>query len=119
LSDQLAKQLDRHLFLAFDSDSAARYRLMKRGWKDFIDSDHPDTECATEMAAEAVIYLGINDWSWIDEPRLIIGVIAFLRTHYNHPPRRTLQSLAEILEDFPVSEAQLRKWFDEAFPTPF
>jgi hypothetical protein len=116
LSDRLAKSFDRFLHTAIGTDSAARRRLMKLGWKEFIDTEHPETDSPAEMAAAAVIYLGVNNHCWSHEPCLIIAALGFLREHCGHDPGTDIQILSNNLKAHPVNEEEVHRWFREAFP---
>ena len=94
MSDRLAKSFDRHLSVALGNDRAAKKRLLARGWKDFVNSDHPDTNNPAEMASHAVVYLGIHQNSWMKEPVLITAVLAFLREESGEAPMLDLKLLA-------------------------
>jgi hypothetical protein len=118
LSDQLAKSFDRYLFLEVERDILARRRLIRSGWKDFIDSDRPETNSPAVMAAEAIIYMGVRDGCWSHEPKLVIAALAFLKKHYGYEPQVSLAELGQVLRETPVVENKIRNWCLRAFPTP-
>jgi hypothetical protein len=116
LCDRLAKSFDQFLHAAIGSDKKVRGRFLSRGWKDFINSDRPETNSAAEMAAAAVLYLGVHNSSWLNEPILIKSAIAFLRHHLGHDPQIDLADLAKILKTNPVKSQDVYAWFIMAFP---
>jgi hypothetical protein len=116
LSDALAKSFDLHLFLAVENHTAARRRLNRLGWKDFINSERPETNSPADMAAEAILYIGVHDGCWADEPHLIKAALAFLKHHYSENPALPLSQLADALKEVPVSPEKIRAWCRGAFP---
>jgi hypothetical protein len=115
LSDRLAKSFDKYLFLAVENNTSARIRLLRLGWKEFVDSEHPETTSPAEMAAEAILYIGVHDDCWVDESLLIFAALAFLKEHYQEEPRLPIQHLADALKQVPVNADKVRAWCRGAF----
>lgn len=117
MSDRLAKAFDRHLAAALENDKPARTRLLKRGWKQFVTTDRPETASANEMAVAAIMYIGVEEGAWVKEPRLIQAAISFASLHHDHKPDVPVPDLAKAIDAIPVDKAKVRDWFDRAFPT--
>jgi hypothetical protein len=88
---------------------------MKSGWKDFVDTDHPDTNCPREMASAALLYLGFEADCWKDETSLIIAVFAFLKEHCGNPIL-DYKTLSVLIKKTPVVSSEIVAWFKEAYP---
>ncbi|HZK79871.1 MAG TPA: hypothetical protein VFC46_02365 [Humisphaera sp.] len=116
MSDRLAKSFDRHLAIALDIDKDARRRLMRRGWKEFVNSEHPDTNSPAEMASHAVLYLGTHNGQWSKEPKLIIAALAFLKDETKQGPKLDIKTLVPLLGESPVNHDKIHHWFAESFP---
>jgi hypothetical protein len=116
MSDRLAKSFDRHLAEVVKNDRHARRRLLNRGWKEFINTERPDTNSPAEMAGNAVTYLGLHDSRWMDEPQLIVSVFAFLKEQTGLECALEPKGLGDLLKKKPVVEQEVLDWFKQAFP---
>ena len=111
-TDRLVKEL--HLRLA---TKLKPWQLRQCGWFDFRDLDRPDDCDAAAIAAEAVLYTGIDaDGNWTGVTDFLMAVFAFLKEFAGATPTETdARDLKSILDEKPVRGDALREWFDRVY----
>ena len=101
--EQSTEQLLRNLTVdLFAELSNAEVKVM--GWAQYRDFDHAQTCIATELAADAFIYLGFDrQEGWRRNPGLIRAILAFMERYYQgaQPGRQELLELKQLIEANP------------------
>ena len=107
--DSLAKALYPYLSVDFPAEG-----LRQRGWIDFIQFDHPDTQNAVEMGCAAFLYLFREEEEYRTRLHGLSRVAAYVcgQTKGPMPTAEAIREAGAILEAQELDEAALRAWFD-------
>lgn len=121
MSDALAKSFYQSVLVAVPSEERVlRKQFREAGVLDFVNVERPETEDPGELAAAAVLYLGIGSHGEFGPlgQKVVQASIAFMGKH--HPKRPTAEKVARlglILEENPINPGRLRAWFQSTYPT--
>ena len=106
--DALLKSLLRNL-----ADLIRPSDLRSWGWWDFVDFDHEGTTAPT-LAAEALMYLGLDQGDWRATPTLVKSVLTFVLEHGGRQPTGNELTELRALLDSADREA-IGTWFARLF----